>query len=99
MLILEGVRQFVSDHGFLPFKVDPVGKVKLPLLRIVIARHLFSKQVDDERTIPEIGRHESEFFKRQLARAHFGGRRFFIEVAHDHALDLRAGLRAAFHRT
>jgi len=42
MLILKRVRQFVCHHRLLAFELDPIGKVKLLCLRIVITRHLFS---------------------------------------------------------
>ena len=50
VLVLERVREFMRHHRFLAIKIDPIGHMKLPRLRIVVPGDLFRQQLDNERS-------------------------------------------------
>src|SRR5258707_579385 len=63
VLILEGVRQLVRHDRFLAVQINPVGQVKLPRLRIVIAGNLFGQHSQHQGPVLKISRREPSFFR------------------------------------
>ncbi len=99
MLILQGVRQLVRHDRFLAVQINPVGQVKLPRLRIVIAGNLFGQHSQHQGPVLKISRREAKLLQSGFVGVDAGRRRVLIQTLDERALDFGAGLGGALDRT
>ena len=98
VLILERVHQLVRHDLLLLGQRQPCGQVKFFRLRLVKTGHLLAQQLDDIFTELKVLWHQAELEERLLRGVELGGRRAFVEVAHDRLLDLVTGFKGALDR-
>ena len=63
ILILQSVRQFMRQHWLLLVRIDPIEQIHRLVIRVVVARHLFTQQFEHESFQVEIARDQSKFLQ------------------------------------